>query len=87
MEDTPEVLLSIAFARLSLLTQLMRLLLRERAAANNQTSEDILKWSEETKLFFERHVPHVAAEGYLTAAIDEFFNVLASEVRQDRENP
>jgi hypothetical protein len=86
MVETPEVLISVAMARLALLTQLVRILMRDRANAHNQTPEEILHWAEEIKRFFEQRPIGVAAEGYLTAAVDEFFNLLASEVRTDREN-
>jgi hypothetical protein len=84
--DTPESLLQELFARQTLLIQLMRLLLRERASQNDQTEDDIMKWAEETKQFFERSLPSGTAETYLTGAIDAFFNVLAAEVKSDREN-
>jgi hypothetical protein len=86
MPDTPELLISIALARLTLLTQLVRVLLRERAFLNNQTPEDILKFSEDMKQFFEKQRPAHQADPFVEAAIDEFFNLLASEVKQDREN-
>jgi hypothetical protein len=86
MADTPEVLISIAMARLALAMQLLRILMRDRAHANNQTPEDILKWAEEIKRFFESRPIGATTEGYLTAAVDEFFNLLASEVRADRES-
>jgi hypothetical protein len=66
-----------------LLTQLVRILLRERAFANNQTADDILKWSEEIKKFFESQLP-AGQDAFFTAACDEFFNLLASEVKGDR---
>jgi hypothetical protein len=87
MADTPETLLSVAFARQSLLTHLVRLLLRERAFANNQTRDDIMKWAEETKKFFESEVPSIVTSSYLTAAVDDFFKVLAADVERDRKNP
>jgi hypothetical protein len=86
MTDTPQTLISVALARQALAMQLLRILLRDRAAAHDQTPEDILKWSEEIKKFFEERTTGVNPEAYLTAAIDEFFNLLASEVRADREN-
>jgi hypothetical protein len=66
--------------------QLVRQLYRERAFVNDQTAEDILKLSEETKQFFEGKRPVGQDDPFLTAAIDEFFNLLASEVKADREN-
>ncbi len=83
MADTPESLLSEVFARQALLVQLVRLLLRERAAEKGQTEHDIMQWAEETKLFFERNVTSGLVEDYLTGAVDTFFNVLASEVKAD----
>jgi hypothetical protein len=45
-----------------------------------------LKWSEELKLFFENRLPPGAEAGaYMTAAVDDFFNLLAAGVREDRE--
>lgn len=86
MADTPETLLSIVFARQALLMQLVRVLLRERAVNNGHTREDVMRWSEEIKQFFEHGTPSVVAESYLTAAVDEFFKVLAAEVEQHRGN-
>jgi hypothetical protein len=86
MPDTPESLILITLARVTLLTQLMRIILRERAAINDHSPEDVLKWGEEIKQFFEKGTDLGLAEGYLTAAVDQFFNALASEVKLDREN-
>ena len=80
-----EELLQRAFAKIGLFEQIIRLLLRERAAAHNQTPEDILRWAEEQKLFFEKRLAP-GTEMYVTGAIDAFFNLLASEVKLDREN-
>lgn len=86
MPDTPESLFQEMFARQALLIQLMRLLLRERASQNGQTERDILEWSEDTKRFFEERMPPGVAESYMTGAVDVFFNLLAAEVKADREN-
>jgi hypothetical protein len=87
MADTAEELFSMALARQALTMQLLRILMRDRAAAHRQTPEEILKWSEEIKTFFETRMKGVNPEAYMTAAIDEFFNLLASEVRADRGSP
>jgi hypothetical protein len=85
--DRMEPLLFIAQARVAVLMQLVRILFRDRAAANDQSSDEILKWSEELKLFFENRLPVGAEAGaYMTAAVDDFFNLLAAEVREDRED-
>jgi hypothetical protein len=81
MADPPELLVSMALARLTLITNLIRLLLRERAFVNGQTKKDILEWSEETKRSFQEEGK---LDPFLEAAIDEFFNLLASEVGGDR---
>jgi hypothetical protein len=86
MADTTETLLLKTAATLSLTMQLMRMLYRERAAVHGQTPEEILKIGEEVKVFFEQRTNDIAAESHLTAATDEFFNLLASEVREDRES-
>jgi hypothetical protein len=84
MSDPKDEILSISLAKLSLLEQLVRLLLRERAAANNQTDADIREWAEDAKRFFEQRMPPGTAESYMTAAVDAFFAVLANDVVQDR---
>ncbi|MGY3591421.1 hypothetical protein ACVIGB_009000 [Bradyrhizobium sp. USDA 4341] len=84
--EVPKNEILVAISRVSLLIQLMRLLLRERALECDQTPEDILAWSEDIKRFYEQHAPPGPAESYLTAAADEFFNQLALEVKQDRED-
>jgi hypothetical protein len=86
MDTEREVLLQRAFAKLALFEQLIRLLLRERAAANGQTPEDILRWAEEQKQFFESRM-QAGTEVHLTGAIDAFFSVLAADVRSDRGTP
>jgi hypothetical protein len=44
-----------------------------------------LKWREELKLFFENRLPPGAEAGaYMTAAANDFLNLLAAEVREDR---
>jgi hypothetical protein len=53
MADTPETIFSMALARQALAMQLLRILIRDRAEAHGQTPEDILKWAEEIKKFFE----------------------------------
>lgn len=85
MPDTQESLLSELFARQALTIQLLRLLLRERASQNGQTEDDIMEWAEETKRFFEQRMQLGPAESHMTGAIDTFFNVLAAEVKSDRE--
>ncbi len=71
--DRMEPLLFIAQARVAVLMQLVRILFRDRAAANGQSSDEILKWSEELKLFFENRLPPGAEAGaYMTAAVDDF---------------
>ena len=85
MPDSPESLMHEMFARQALLIQLVRLLLRERAAANGQTESEILEWGEEIKRFFEEQMPPGVAESYLTGAVDVFFNVLSAEVKSDRQ--
>ena len=85
MADDPKFLISMGLARLTLLTQLMRILLRERAHMAGQTGEDILKWSEDIKQFFEGQNPSGQADAFLTAACDEFFNQLATEVDRDKK--
>ena len=81
-----EVVLQRAFAKIGLLEQLVRLLLRERASIHGQTPEDILTWAEEQKQFFEGNMSK-GSEIYVTGAVDAFFNLLASEVRADRQDP
>lgn len=71
-------------ANATLLLQLVRLLLRERAAEAGQTPEDILRWAEEQKEYFENRYPP-GSEIFITGAIEAFFNQLASEVKADRD--
>ena len=85
MDAEREVLLQRAFAKLSLLEQLVKLLLRERAMRNSQTPAEILKWAEEQKQFFEKQMTP-GSEVYLTGAIDAFFNALAADVKRDLDN-
>lgn len=54
----------IAQARVAALMQPVRILFRDRAAANGHTPDEILEWSEELKVFFENHLP-VGTEGRL----------------------
>jgi hypothetical protein len=86
MSDSEQII-SQAIAKLSLLEQLVRLLLRERASRQDQTPDDIRRWAEETKAFFEARMPPGRAESYITAAVDTFFTVLASDVARNRESP
>lgn len=85
MADTPQDLMQVVIARQALLLQLMRLLLRERAAANSQTEDDITEWAEGIKQFFEGGTPEGVARDYLVGAVDGFFNLLAAEVKADRD--
>jgi hypothetical protein len=87
MQESPETLLHIAQARVAVLMQVVRILFRDRAAANGHTPEEILKWNEELKVFFETRMPVGTADAYVSAACDDFFNLLAAEVREDRESP
>lgn len=84
MSGPPEQIISSALAKLSLLEQLVRLLLRERAARNSQTPDEIREWAEDIKQFFEARMPPGMAEAHLTGAVDAFFTVLASDVERDR---
>jgi hypothetical protein len=86
MIDPPEIIGPLALARIARLTQLVRILLRDRAAQHGQTGEDILRWSEDIKRFFEERLPSGDSDAYMSAVIDEFFNFLAAEVRGDQES-
>jgi hypothetical protein len=72
-------------ARLALLEQLVRLLYREQALETGMSPEHILALAETMKQFFEARMPDISS-AYMTAAVDNFFNVLASDVRE-RQNP
>jgi hypothetical protein len=87
MQESMETLLYIAQARVAVLMQVVRILFRDRAAANGHTPEEILKWNEELKVYFEKRLPVGTADAYVSAACDDFFNLLAAEVREDRESP
>jgi hypothetical protein len=52
-----EELLQQAFAKLALLEQLVRVILREKAIENELGPSDILRWAEEQKQFFEKRMP------------------------------
>lgn len=84
MIESPSDGISIMLARQALLLQLVRVLFRERAAQHGQSREDIVRWGEEMKIFFENRVPVGVAEAHLSAAIDQFVAVLAAEVAEDR---
>ncbi|MFZ1962361.1 MAG: hypothetical protein WAU78_02640 [Roseiarcus sp.] len=86
MEEELKELLLIAHARIAVLMQLVRLLLLDRAIANHQTSDDILRWSEDLKSFFEQRTAGVPGlpDAYLSAVIDDLFNFLATEVKKSR---
>jgi hypothetical protein len=73
-------------ARLALLEQLVRLLYREQALQVGLSPEYIIGRAEVMKQFFEARISDIPA-AYMTAEIDNFFNVLASDVRQRQENP
>jgi hypothetical protein len=87
MQESLETMLFIAQARVAVLMQVVRILFRDRAAANGHTPEEILKWNEELKVFFEQRLPVGTADAFVSAACDDFFNLLAAEVREDREGP
>lgn len=87
MELELEKLLLIGQARTAMLMQLVRMLFRDRAEARGQSSDDILRWSEDLKRFFENQMKEApgAPDAYMTAVIDDFCNFLAGEVRSDRK--
>lgn len=74
------------FARVALLEQLVRLLYREQALEAGMSPEYILSLAETMKQFFETRITD-ASSAYMTAAVDNFFNVLASDVRERQETP
>jgi hypothetical protein len=86
MTDTPESLFLISQARIALLMHLVRVLVRERASAAGLTADDMLLRAQEIKSFFEGQNMSVRGDAYMSAAIDDFFNVLVSDMRKDSGN-
>ena len=70
-----------AAAKLALLTQLVRLMMRENAIAAKKTPEDVLAYGEVCRQFIEKNMPPGIPEMPMNAAITEFFNVLARDLK------
>jgi hypothetical protein len=74
-------------ARIALLTQLVRLLMRERALQAGMTPEDVLAYAETVRQFFEgRGKPRSEMGMYIDAQVTAFFDVLAKDLKQARGN-
>lgn len=86
MAIEPEMVPLIQDARLALLFHLVRLLMRDRAIADGQQLRDVMDHAEQVKQFFERGTEAIPA-ALMTAAVDDFFNMLAADVAAHWENP
>ena len=55
---------------------------REQAIANNKTADDIMRYAEVVKQFFEARLPTGSQEEiYMNAEVDAFFTLLASDLK------
>lgn len=66
-------------AKLALLAQLVRLMMKENAIAAKKTPEDILVYGELCRQFIEKNMPPGIQEMHMNAEVTEFFNVLARD--------
>ena len=76
-----------AAAKLALLTQLVRMMMRERAFEVGKTPEDVLTYAETVRMFFEENGAPGVSEMYINAEVSVFFDVLAKDLKKMRETP
>jgi hypothetical protein len=79
----PDTELMKLAAQNSLLMQLVRLLMKERAYANGLTADDVMEHADQIKSFFEGRIENQESAAFLVGAVDSFFNTLASDIRQE----
>lgn len=81
-EDTMSLI-----ARLILLEHVVGVLIRERAIENGKTANDVARYAEDIKSFFEDQGQFTARmEAALAGAVDRFFQQISADIR-NRENP
>jgi hypothetical protein len=73
-------------ARIALLSQLVRLIMREQAVSRGKTADDIKAFAEDVRVFFEERLPPGTTEMYINAEVTSFFDVLAREVGGSKES-
>ncbi len=74
----------LLIARIEVLQNLVRILFFERARRHNQTPEEAMRLGELIKEWTETTLGMDEPTAYITAAVDNFFNTLASDLI---ENP
>lgn len=72
-------------ARIALLTQVVRMMMRERAFEAGKTPADVLAYAETVRRFFEAQNQDPEAEMYVNAQVSAFFDVLAQDLKKMRE--
>jgi hypothetical protein len=68
-------------ARVDLLNQLVRMMMRELAFDAGKTPDDVLRSGEEVRQFFEANLPVGVDEMRMNGEVTAFFNLLATELR------
>jgi hypothetical protein len=86
MSAMPEDVILSLLARVAVLEQFVRLMFRSSVRPGEITPDQIMKMAEELKTNSEELMrPEAAA--YETAAIDNFFNAVAADLRKLSEGP
>jgi hypothetical protein len=73
-----------AVAKLELLYQLVRMMLKERAFEVGKTPKDMLQYGETVREFFKHRPSAGLSEMLLNAEVTGFFDLLAAELRKMR---
>lgn len=76
----------ILIARLIVLEQLVAVLIRERAIEAGKTADDVARYADEIKTYFESSDRTPRIQDFLTAAVDRLFQQISADLRA-RENP
>jgi hypothetical protein len=86
MSGVPDDVVPSLTARITVLEQFVRLMFRSSVRPGEITADQIKEMAEELKTNREAHMrPESAA--YMTAAIDNFFNAVAADLRKLSEGP
>jgi hypothetical protein len=67
-------------ARLTVVEHVVGLLFREHAIAGGKTADDVTRYAETVKQFFETKLPTGLAEMHINAAVDRLFQQMAADI-------